>query len=90
MRDEITRQGFGLYVATENRIPELDALARDGSTSMLADYSGEQFCVMYSLYCPESWFDLWGWADDNGTPETIEDDRIISARYSGWSIEDMR
>lgn len=27
--------------------------------------------------------------DDNGTPETIEDDRIISARYSGWSIEDM-
>lgn len=28
--------------------------------------------------------------DDNGTPETIEDDRIISARYSGWSIGDMR
>lgn len=28
--------------------------------------------------------------DDNGTPETIEDDSIISARYSGWSIEDMR
>lgn len=64
MRDEITRQGFGLYVATENRIPELDALARDRSTPMLVDYSGEQFCVMYSLYCPESWFDLWGWADE--------------------------
>lgn len=28
--------------------------------------------------------------DDNGTPDTIEDDSIISARYSGWSIEDMR
>lgn len=28
--------------------------------------------------------------DDNGTPETIEDDRIISARYSGWDIENMR
>lgn len=28
--------------------------------------------------------------DDDGTPETIEDDSIISARYSGWSIEDMR
>lgn len=28
--------------------------------------------------------------DDNSTPETIEDDRIISARYSGWDIGDMR
>ena len=28
--------------------------------------------------------------DDNGTPETIEDYSIISARYSGWSIKDMR
>lgn len=28
--------------------------------------------------------------NDNGTPETIEDDSIISARYSGWSIEDLR
>lgn len=28
--------------------------------------------------------------DDNGTPETIEDDSIISARYSGWGIGDMR
>lgn len=28
--------------------------------------------------------------DDNGTPETIEDDVIISARYSGWSINDVR
>ena len=28
--------------------------------------------------------------DDNGTAETIEDDSIISARYSGWSIKDMR
>lgn len=27
--------------------------------------------------------------DDNGTPETIEDDSIISVRYSGWSIENM-
>lgn len=27
---------------------------------------------------------------DNGTPETIEDDVIISARYSGWCINNVR
>lgn len=25
--------------------------------------------------------------DDNGTPETVEDDVIISARYSGWGAD---
>lgn len=64
MRDEITRQGLGLYVATENRIQELDALARDRSAAMVADYSGEPVHTTYSLYCPKSWFDLWGWADE--------------------------
>lgn len=64
MRDEITREGFGLFVVAENRIPELDALARDRSTAMVADYSGEPYHTTYSLYCPTSWFDLWGWADE--------------------------
>ena len=64
MRDEITREGFGLCIVAENRIPELDTLARDSATAMVADYSGEPICVMYRLYCPESWFDLWGWADE--------------------------
>lgn len=27
---------------------------------------------------------------DSYEDENIEDDNIISARYSGWSIEDMR
>lgn len=44
---------------------------------------GERACYYVDSYEDEN---IVG---DDGTPETVEDDVIISARYSGWSIEDM-
>jgi hypothetical protein len=64
MRHYITRQGFGLYVQSENRIPELDELAADRTTPILANHVEEPYLTTYELYCPTSWFDLWGWADE--------------------------
>lgn len=47
-------------------IPELDAFAdnvsANAATACLRTCEGVNY--LYRIYCPESWFDLWGWADE--------------------------
>ncbi len=70
MREEITNEGIGLYLMTEKDIPELDALANippfsAGPRRVIATkaYNPWDNSHTYRVYCPTSWFDLWGWAD---------------------------
>lgn len=69
IREKITGLGVGLYLVTEEDIPELDALA---NKAPLEKFEGimvtKEYCPFasihtYRVYCPANWFDLWGWAE---------------------------
>lgn len=69
IREKITGLGVGLYLVTDEDIPELDVLAnkmpfeRFEGIMVTKEYS---FCAnfhTYRVYCPANWFDLWGWAE---------------------------
>lgn len=70
IREEITSKGVGLYLVTEEDIPELDALANippfdagPGTVIATKEYSPCDSPHTYRVYCPTSWLDLWGWKD---------------------------
>lgn len=69
IRQEITGLGVGLYLVTEKDIPELDALANNPPFEKFEgivatkEYSPCDNTHTYRVYCPENWFDLWGWAE---------------------------
>ncbi len=69
IREKITGLGVGLYLVTEEDIPELDALA---NKAPFEKFEGimvtKEYCPFasihtYRVYCPANWFDLWGWAE---------------------------
>lgn len=69
IREKITGLGVGLYLVTEEDIPELDALA---NKAPFEKFEGimvtKEYCLFasihtYRVYCPANWFDLWGWAE---------------------------
>ncbi len=66
IREHITNQGCGVYVHSEELIPELDAYADNVQANSMVSaeraYDGSGY--LYRMYCPKAWFDLWGWADD--------------------------
>lgn len=70
IREKITGLGVGLYLVTEEDIPELDALA---NKAPFEKFEGimvtKEYCPFasihtYRVYCPANWFDLWGWRDE--------------------------
>lgn len=72
IREEITNEGVGLYLVTAEDIPELDALANippfernpsPWAVTATKEYSPRGDIHTYRVYCPTSWFDLWGWKD---------------------------
>jgi hypothetical protein len=69
IRQEITGLGVGLYLVTEEDIPELDTLANKTpfekfeGIMVTKDYCSCDNTHTYRVYCPANWFDLWGWAD---------------------------
>ena len=70
IREEITNEGVGLYLVTEEDIPELDALSKippfdkkPGGVIATKEYSPCDNSHTYRVYCPTSWFDLCGWKD---------------------------
>lgn len=70
IRQEITGLGVGLYLATEENIPELDTLANNPPFEKFEgviatkEYSPCDNTHTYRVYCPANWFDLWGWRDE--------------------------
>ncbi len=69
IREKITGLGVGLYLVTEEDIPELDKLAYNPpfekfeGVIAIMDYNSFDNTHTYRVYCPANWFDLWGWAD---------------------------
>lgn len=69
IRQEITGLGVGLYLITEDDIPELDALANNPPFEKFEgviatkEYNPYDNTHTYRVYCPANWFDLWGWAE---------------------------
>lgn len=69
IRQEITGEGVGLYLVTEENIPELDTLANKAPFEkfegiiVTKEYSPCDNTHTYRVYCPSNWFDLWGWAE---------------------------
>ena len=66
-RDPITRQAWGLILEAPAEVPALDAIVDSGDSvvSGTREYRADG-SVYYRIYCPASWFDLWGWS---GTEE---------------------
>lgn len=65
LRKEITNEAIGLYLDTEEDIPELDELLNPQSPheAVVATKQTVSGINLYRVYCPTSWLDLWGWAD---------------------------
>ena len=69
IREKVTGLGVGLYLVTEEDIPELDALANKAPFERFEGIMVTKECSpfanihTYRVYCPANWFDLWGWKD---------------------------
>lgn len=70
LRHPITREAWGIMCETNEPIPELDEYEANPPEYMAALSCGvvERVCfadddIRYTIYCPTSWFDLWGWRD---------------------------
>lgn len=69
IREKITGVGVGLYLTTEEDIPELDTMANKTPLEkfegviITKEYSSCDNKRTYRVYCPANWFDLWGWAE---------------------------
>lgn len=64
LRHYITDEGYGVYCVSDERIPELDALAADnewGDAWIFDWLSWRNPPYMYRIICPKSWINLWGW-----------------------------
>lgn len=65
LREELTDKALGLYLETEEDIPELDELLNPQSPheAVVATKLTIGGTNLYHVYCPTSWLDLWGWKD---------------------------
>lgn len=64
LRYDITKEGIGIQLTTENEIEELDNFLKETEDNELV--GGTKSCweneVTYFIYCPPRWINLWGWA----------------------------
>lgn len=65
LREEITDKAIGLYLESEDNIPELDGLLNPKTPheTVVATKLAAGGTNLYHVYCPTSWLDLWGWKD---------------------------
>ena len=68
-RDPITREAWGLIFKTPAKVPTLDAIVdgHDYTVGGTREHWPDGM-ICYRIYCPKTWFDLWGWAD----PEAVD------------------
>ena len=67
LRNPVTNEAHGVFCEIENLIPELDAIANKvdwhnpaaGVVAVERQAFGPVY--RYTIHCPTSWFDLWGW-----------------------------
>ncbi len=66
LRHYITDEGYGVYCVSDERIPELDALAADnewGDAWIFDWLNWTSPPYMYRIICPKNWINLWGWVE---------------------------
>lgn len=66
LRHPITNEAWALYLETSHPIQALDDLVHQDiwPCVMEPNYSLQEVDqITYTLICPTSWFDLWGWRD---------------------------
>jgi hypothetical protein len=63
VRHHITQEALFLQVTTEVIEPELEHLVDTLTEPELFADRTTDYEHTYRIYCPTSWFDLWGWAD---------------------------
>ena len=70
LRHPVTNEAWGLRLETAEDIPELDAIAANiwtiGNVAVRKEYGvydEVNGTHLYTVACPENWFDLWGWKD---------------------------
>lgn len=61
VRNEITREGCGVYGTFDAVIPELDKLVDDNDPPVVGRRTYGADSVTYTIFCPRAWIDLWGW-----------------------------
>lgn len=61
VRNEITREGCGVYGTFDAAIPELDKLVDDNDPPVVGRRTYGADSVTYTISCPRAWIDLWGW-----------------------------
>lgn len=69
LRNPITDEAHGVYCESGSLIPELDAIANKvdwhnpapGTVVVERQAFGPTY--RYTIHCPTSWFDLWGWRE---------------------------
>ena len=69
LRNDITREAWGVYLETVEDVPELEkflseSYAYTDGTITVEDLSfGIGGTHFYRVECPSDWFDLWGWRE---------------------------
>lgn len=65
IRNPITSEGCGVTVTTDTLISELDRITERDPFAPYDPVQGTREAVgekyIYKIFCPKSWFDLWGW-----------------------------
>lgn len=66
IRDSVTREGSGIFLVSDQLIPELDAIVENEEAPHPGMVAGTRELLVnkyhYKIYCPKTWIDLWGWA----------------------------
>lgn len=60
-RNEITREGYGVYGTYSAAVPDLDKIIDNNELPVVGRRTYDADSVTYTIFCPRAWIDLWGW-----------------------------
>ena len=60
-RNEITREGYGVYGTYSAAVPDLDKIVDNNELPVVGRRTYDADSVTYTIFCPQAWIDLWGW-----------------------------
>lgn len=61
VRNEITREGCGVYGTYSAAVPDLDKIVDNNELPVTGRRTYDADSVTYTIFCPQAWIDLWGW-----------------------------
>ena len=63
IRDAFTRDGAGVWLRTEDAVPELDALLKTDIAPCSGVCYRDSKGFIYHIFCPSDWIALTGWKE---------------------------